>query len=53
MIASYALRHREQLRRWSPDPPALKQLKALVRRRQDLQQMLQMERNSWTSLRPR
>ncbi|MCW0378246.1 hypothetical protein NB697_001092 [Xanthomonas sacchari] len=45
LIASYALRHREQLRRWSPDPPALKQLKALVRRRQDLQQMLQMERN--------
>ncbi|MBB5884739.1 IS110 family transposase, partial [Xanthomonas sp. F1] len=45
LIASYALRHREQLRRWQPDPPALKQLKALVRRRQDLQQMLQMERN--------
>jgi transposase len=45
LIASYALRHREQLRRWQPDPPALKHLKALVRRREDLQQMLQMERN--------
>lgn len=45
LIASYGARHQEQLRPWQPDPPALKQLKALVRRRGDLQQMLQMERN--------
>ncbi|WP_284583003.1 hypothetical protein [Xanthomonas graminis] len=32
-------------RHWQPDPPALKRLKALVRRRDDLLQMLQMERN--------
>ncbi|TWQ60542.1 IS110 family transposase, partial [Xanthomonas vasicola] len=45
LIASYGLRHRDQLRAWHPDPPALKTLKALVRRRDDLLQMLQMERN--------
>ncbi|MFT4196377.1 MAG: IS110 family transposase [Pseudoxanthomonas sp.] len=45
LIAAYGLRHRDQLRLWQPDPPALKQLKALVRRREDLQQMLQMELN--------
>ena len=45
LIASYGLRHASQLRPWQPDPPALKHLKALVRRRDDLLQMLQMERN--------
>ncbi|WP_246432216.1 IS110 family transposase [Xanthomonas theicola] len=35
----------EQLRSWQPDPPVLKQLKALVRRRDDLQQMWHRERN--------
>ncbi|WP_372360350.1 IS110 family transposase [Xanthomonas axonopodis pv. poinsettiicola] len=45
LIASYGLRHRDQLRAWQPDPPALKTLKALVRRRDDLLEMLLMERN--------
>ncbi|WP_237654505.1 IS110 family transposase [Xanthomonas graminis] len=45
LIASYGQRHAAQLRPWQPDPPALKRLKALVRRRDDLLQMLQMERN--------
>lgn len=45
LIATYGQRHRDQLRPWQPDSPALKQLKALVRRRDDLRQMLQMELN--------
>lgn len=45
LIASYGQRHADQLRAWQPDPPALKRLRALVRRLQDLQEMAQMERN--------
>jgi transposase len=45
LIAAYGQRHQDQLRCWQPDPPELKQLKALVRRRDELQQMLQMELN--------
>ncbi|MBS7458188.1 IS110 family transposase [Coralloluteibacterium stylophorae] len=45
LLATYAQRHLDQLRPWQPDPPALKRLRALVRRLQDLQEMAQMEQN--------
>lgn len=45
LIASYGQRHMDLLRPWQPDPPALKRLRALVRRLEDLQQILLMETN--------
>lgn len=45
LLASYGYRHVDQLRAWQPDPPALRRLRALVRRLQDLKEIEQMERN--------
>lgn len=45
LIAGYGLRHSDQLRRWQPDPPAIRRLRALMRRLQDLKELQQMERN--------
>lgn len=45
LIAAYAHRHQDTLRLWQPDPPALKRLRAQVRRLRDLQEIEQMERN--------
>lgn len=45
LIASYGQRHLDLLRPWQPEPPALKRLRALVRRLEDLQQILLMENN--------
>lgn len=45
LLATYGLRHVDQLRVWAPTPPAQKRLQALVRRLQDLKEIEQMERN--------
>lgn len=45
LLASYGYRHVDRLRAWQPDPPALRRLRALVRRLQDLKEIEQMERN--------
>lgn len=45
LIADYGERHLAELRAWQPEPPALRRLRALVRRVQDLQEIAQMERN--------
>ena len=45
LLATYGLRHVDQLRAWEPTPPAQKRLQALVRRLQDLKEIEQMERN--------
>lgn len=44
-IADYGLKHQADLRAWQPEAPAIRRLKALVRRLTDLQEMAQMERN--------
>lgn len=45
LIARYAARHEEDLRPWEPEPEAVRQLKGLVRRLDDLKELTQMERN--------
>lgn len=45
LIAEYGQRHQDELRAWQPEPPAIRRLKALVRRLEDLQEIQQMERN--------
>jgi transposase len=45
LIANYGQRHADELRAWCPEPAATRQLRALVRRLQDLQEIEQMERN--------
>lgn len=45
LIARYAERHASTLRAWHPDPPAIKRLRAQVRRLHDLQEIEQMECN--------
>lgn len=45
LIAEYGKRHQDELRTWQPEPPAIRRLKALVRRLEDLQEIQQMERN--------
>lgn len=56
LLATYGHRHVDQLRAWTPVPPAQRHLQALVRRLQDLQEIEQMERNrlevSDTSVQP-
>lgn len=56
LLATYGHRHVDQLRVWTPTPPAQRRLQALVRRLQDLQEIEQMERNrlevSDTSVQP-
>lgn len=45
LLAEYGKRHSDQLRPWQPDPPSIRQLRALVRRLEDLEGMQQMEQN--------
>lgn len=45
LIAAYGERHRDELRIWQPEPQAIRRLRALVRRLEDLQGIQQMERN--------
>lgn len=45
LIAEYGARHQDELRVWQPESPAIRRLRALVRRLQDLQEIEQMERN--------
>jgi len=45
LIASYGERHRNELRAWQPEPIAIRRLRALMRRLQDLKEIEQMERN--------
>ncbi|TYP62464.1 IS110 family transposase [Stutzerimonas stutzeri] len=45
LIAEYGERHQGDLRAWQPEPRAVRRLKALVRRLEDLQEIQQMERN--------
>ncbi|AYC31477.1 IS110 family transposase [Pseudomonas cavernae] len=45
LMASYGQRHVDELRAWQPEPPAIRRLRALVRRLQDLKEIEQMERN--------
>lgn len=45
LIAEYGERHQDELRPWQPEPRAVKRLKALVRRLEDLREIEQMERN--------
>ena len=45
LLAEYGKRHSDQLRPWKPDPPSLRQLRALVRRLEDLEGIQQMELN--------
>lgn len=45
LIASYGERHRDELRRWEPEPRAIRRLRALMRRLQDLKELQQMELN--------
>lgn len=56
LIALYGVTHLEQLKAWQPVTPAYRRLRALVRRLEDLQEMVQMERNrvdvSEASVRP-
>ncbi|UPQ83487.1 IS110 family transposase [Pseudomonas knackmussii] len=56
LIALYGVTHLGQLKAWKPVAPAYRRLRALVRRLEDLQEMVQMERNrvgvSEASVRP-
>lgn len=45
LIAEYGQQKAHRLRLWVPEPPARRRLRALVRRLQDLQEILQMENN--------
>jgi transposase len=46
LLADFAeAKHKKPLIPWKPEPPALRRLRALLRRLDDLQEMLQMERN--------
>ncbi|TBV12392.1 IS110 family transposase [Stutzerimonas kirkiae] len=45
LIALYGLRHVDELRLWQPEPQAIRRLRALVRRLQDLKEIKQMESN--------
>lgn len=45
LIAEYGERHQDELRAWQPEPRAIRRLRALVRRLEDLQEIEQMERN--------
>ncbi len=45
LIAEYGERHQDELRAWQPEPAAIRRLRALVRRLEDLQEIQQMERN--------
>jgi transposase len=45
LIASYARDKQDKLREWVPEPAARRRLRALVRRLDDLQEILQMESN--------
>jgi transposase len=45
LIAEYGQQKAHRLRLWTPEPPARRRLRALVRRLQDLQEILQMETN--------
>ena len=45
LIAEYGERHQDSLRPWQPEPRAVRRLKALVRRLEDLREIEQMERN--------
>jgi len=45
LIASYAQEKQAKLRTWIPEPPVRRRLRALVRRLDDLQEILQMESN--------
>lgn len=45
LIAEYGERHPDKLRAWQPEPQAVRLLRALVRRLEDLRQIEQMERN--------
>lgn len=45
LLADYGVRHCDQLRAWQPDPPSIRQLRALVRRLEDLEEIQQMEQN--------
>ena len=45
LIADFAKEKHEKLRLWEPEPLKYRQVKAMVRRLNDLQEMLQMERN--------
>lgn len=45
LIADYGLRHADQLRAWQPEPKATRQLRALLRRLTDLQEIHRMEDN--------
>lgn len=45
LIASYGERHKDELRAWQPEPVAIRRLRALMRRLQDLKEIEQMERN--------
>ena len=45
LISSYARDKHEKLREWVPEPPTRRRLRALVRRLEDLQEILQMETN--------
>lgn len=45
LIASYGERHHDELRLWEPEPRAVRRLRALMRRLQDLKELQQMEFN--------
>lgn len=46
LLADFAeARHKKPLSPWKPEPASLRRLRALLRRLDDLQEMLQMERN--------
>lgn len=45
LLAAFGARHCDQLRPWQPDPPSIRQLRALVRRLEDLEEIQQMEQN--------
>lgn len=45
LIATYGDRHQDQLRRWTPEAPGIRRLRALTRRVGDLKELQQMERN--------
>jgi transposase len=45
LIATYGDRHQDGLRRWQPEPLAIRRLRALTRRLGDLKELRQMEQN--------
>ncbi|SFE10302.1 Transposase [Pseudomonas citronellolis] len=45
LIALYGARHVEDLQLWQPDPVSVRQLRALVRRYEELKELFQMEIN--------